>query len=183
MTDTTTVIRCPACSAEFTETMPADACVYFWICPGCAAVATPKAGHCCVFCSYGLTPCVPRSRAIQGLKDAAKAKDAVLELREFLLFSGDLSGPEFALGLDQRLDAITALPGLEQYSIGAKLVALREWVNVLGSPAELEEHGGPATVRSLLLADCGVMYCYLTGPPDEMGVEGEMHSEHSSGAA
>ncbi|MGH7518826.1 MAG: hypothetical protein ACREOC_15405 [Gemmatimonadales bacterium] len=96
-----------------------------------------------------------------------RAKDAVLELRDFLLFSGHLSGPELAVGIDQRLDTIAELPEVEQDAIAGKLLALRDWVGVLGAAPRLEAHGGAATVRSLLLADCGVMYCYLAGPPDE----------------
>jgi hypothetical protein len=95
------------------------------------------------------------------------AKDAVLELRDFLIFSGHLSGPELAVGIDRRLEAMAGLPEVEHDAIAGKLLALRDWVGVLGAAPRLEAHGGAATVRSLLLADCGVMYCYLAGPPDD----------------
>ena len=52
-------LTCPACGARATETMPTDACQYFYDCPACAAVLKPKPGDCCVFCSYGDTPCPP----------------------------------------------------------------------------------------------------------------------------
>ncbi|HEX3918034.1 MAG TPA: GDCCVxC domain-containing (seleno)protein [Caulobacteraceae bacterium] len=39
--------------------MPTDACQYFYDCQGCGAVLKPKAGDCCVFCSYGEVPCPP----------------------------------------------------------------------------------------------------------------------------
>ncbi len=42
-----------------TESMPTDACVYFYDCAGCGALLRPKAGDCCVFCSYGAIPCPP----------------------------------------------------------------------------------------------------------------------------
>jgi hypothetical protein len=52
-------LTCPACGARTTETMPTDACQYFYDCPGCGTVLKPKSGDCCVFCSYGDTPCPP----------------------------------------------------------------------------------------------------------------------------
>lgn len=52
-------LTCPACGARTTQTMPTDACQYFWDCPGCGAVLKPKPGDCCVFCSHGDTPCPP----------------------------------------------------------------------------------------------------------------------------
>lgn len=52
-------ITCPLCGASKSETMPTDACMYFYDCTGCGAVLKPKAGDCCVFCSYGTAPCPP----------------------------------------------------------------------------------------------------------------------------
>lgn len=52
-------ISCPACGHEATETMPTDACVYFYDCTACGALLKPKCGDCCVFCSYGTVPCPP----------------------------------------------------------------------------------------------------------------------------
>lgn len=53
-------LSCPACGAASRETMPTDACLFFWECPSCKAVARPKTGDCCVFCSYGNVPCPPK---------------------------------------------------------------------------------------------------------------------------
>ena len=39
--------------------MPTDACQYFYDCKGCKIVLKPKAGDCCVYCSYGTVPCPP----------------------------------------------------------------------------------------------------------------------------
>jgi hypothetical protein len=39
--------------------MPTDACVFFHACSGCGTLLRPKAGDCCVFCSYGSVPCPP----------------------------------------------------------------------------------------------------------------------------
>ena len=52
-------LKCPACGYVSTETMPSDACIYFHQCEGCGALLSPKAGDCCVFCSYGSVPCPP----------------------------------------------------------------------------------------------------------------------------
>ena len=53
------VITCPKCGAQAKEVMPTDACWYFYECRSCGAVLRPKAGDCCVFCSYGTVPCPP----------------------------------------------------------------------------------------------------------------------------
>jgi hypothetical protein len=39
--------------------MPTDACQFFHECAGCHLLIRPKAGDCCVFCSYGSVPCPP----------------------------------------------------------------------------------------------------------------------------
>ena len=46
-------LTCPHCGHKATETMPTDACQYFYDCQGCGTVLKPKAGDCCVYCSYG----------------------------------------------------------------------------------------------------------------------------------
>jgi hypothetical protein len=52
-------ITCPACGAKREETMPIDACQYFYECTCCKTLLRPKAGDCCVFCSYGSVACPP----------------------------------------------------------------------------------------------------------------------------
>jgi hypothetical protein len=52
-------ITCPSCQHEATETMPTDACQFFYACAGCGTRLKPKPGDCCVFCSYGNVPCPP----------------------------------------------------------------------------------------------------------------------------
>jgi len=52
-------VKCPECGHLETETMPIDACQYFYDCKGCKTVLKPKAGDCCVFCSYGTVKCPP----------------------------------------------------------------------------------------------------------------------------
>jgi hypothetical protein len=51
------VITCPNCGHPKREKMPTDACQFFYECTGCGAMLRPKAGDCCVFCSYGSVKC------------------------------------------------------------------------------------------------------------------------------
>jgi hypothetical protein len=53
------VVTCPLCGHGKEETMPTDACQWFYECEGCKAVLRPRAGDCCVFCSYGTHKCPP----------------------------------------------------------------------------------------------------------------------------
>ncbi len=64
----TSVVTCPRCGHTRAETMPTDACLFFYECPGCGATLKPKPGDCCVFCSYGSVPCPPIQ--VQGSKGA-----------------------------------------------------------------------------------------------------------------
>ena len=52
-------ITCPMCGHKKEETMPTDACQWFYECEHCNTVLRPKAGDCCVFCSYGTNKCPP----------------------------------------------------------------------------------------------------------------------------
>ena len=65
------VITCPHCAAAKAETMPTDACQFFYVCTGCGTKLRPKAGDCCVFCSYGSVPCPPIQVERSGGADAA----------------------------------------------------------------------------------------------------------------
>lgn len=53
------IITCPKCGHRAEETMPTNACLFFYDCPACRAKLKPKPGDCCVFCSYGSVPCPP----------------------------------------------------------------------------------------------------------------------------
>ena len=52
-------LTCPSCGTTKTETMPTDACQYFYECTGCKMLLKPKHGDCCVFCSYSNQVCPP----------------------------------------------------------------------------------------------------------------------------
>ena len=52
-------ITCPECGHQKEETMPADACQFFYECENCKKVLKPKQGDCCVYCSYGTVACPP----------------------------------------------------------------------------------------------------------------------------
>jgi hypothetical protein len=53
------VLTCPYCGQVELETMPTDACQFFYECNGCKALLRPNAGDCCVFCSFGSVKCPP----------------------------------------------------------------------------------------------------------------------------
>ncbi|MFC0682542.1 GDCCVxC domain-containing (seleno)protein [Lysobacter korlensis] len=53
------LITCPRCGAATQESMPTNACQWFYECPGCREVLQPLAGDCCVFCSDGTVKCPP----------------------------------------------------------------------------------------------------------------------------
>jgi hypothetical protein len=52
-------LTCPECGHQATETMPTNACQFFYDCLGCGVLLRPKSGDCCVFCSYGTVACPP----------------------------------------------------------------------------------------------------------------------------
>ena len=59
-------LTCPACGHASVDTMPTDACQWFYECAQCHTVLRPKAGDCCVYCSYGTVPCPPVQAAGKG---------------------------------------------------------------------------------------------------------------------
>jgi len=56
----TSTLTCPHCGGQATEAMPTDACQFFYTCTHCGTTLRPRAGDCCVFCSYGSLPCPPK---------------------------------------------------------------------------------------------------------------------------
>jgi hypothetical protein len=52
-------LTCPKCDSVANETMPQDACQWFYECRACGVVLKPLPGDCCVFCSYDYVPCPP----------------------------------------------------------------------------------------------------------------------------
>ena len=52
-------LTCPKCDHNKTETMPTDACSWFYECENCKVLLKPLEGDCCVYCSYGSVPCPP----------------------------------------------------------------------------------------------------------------------------
>lgn len=49
----------PHCGHAATESMPTDACQFFYECRHYGTLLRPKPGDCCVFCSYGSVKCPP----------------------------------------------------------------------------------------------------------------------------
>ena len=60
------IITCPNCGHSATETMPTNACQFFYDCTGCGTLLRPQKGHCCVYCSYGTVPCPPMQADASG---------------------------------------------------------------------------------------------------------------------
>ena len=52
-------INCPACGFSKTETMPTNACQWFYECDACHVLLKPLPGDCCVYCSFGSVKCPP----------------------------------------------------------------------------------------------------------------------------
>ena len=63
MIELRSTLTCPDCGHRESETMPRDACQFFYDCRGCGLLLKPKAGDCCVFCSHGSIPCPPIQEA------------------------------------------------------------------------------------------------------------------------
>ncbi|MEL6528538.1 MAG: GDCCVxC domain-containing (seleno)protein [Pseudomonadota bacterium] len=59
MTILRSTLTCTHCGHSETETMPTDACWYFYDCKGCDQKLRPNEGDCCVFCSFADVPCPP----------------------------------------------------------------------------------------------------------------------------
>jgi len=60
------ILTCPECHHARAEVMPVDACLYFYECTRCGTLLKPKAGDCCVFCSYGSVRCPPTQSGHDG---------------------------------------------------------------------------------------------------------------------
>ena len=76
-------ITCPHCAAAKFETMPTNACQFFYVCSGCGAKLRPKEGDCCVFCSYGSVACPAK-------QEKSVQTDATSCLKERPCTPGDL---------------------------------------------------------------------------------------------
>ena len=59
MANVNATLTCPHCEHDAHEVMPTDRCVIVYDCPACTETLKPKAGDCCVFCSYADRPCPP----------------------------------------------------------------------------------------------------------------------------
>lgn len=70
---TTCVLTCPECSYAQTLEMPADACAFFHECASCGIMLRPKAGDCCVYCSYGSVPCPSVQAGIADCRNELKS--------------------------------------------------------------------------------------------------------------
>lgn len=69
MTNLQSIITCPHCGHRQAETMPTDACQFYYDCKGCGALLRPEPGDCCVYCSFGSVPCPPMQDAENAVSD------------------------------------------------------------------------------------------------------------------
>ncbi|HEX6704864.1 MAG TPA: GDCCVxC domain-containing (seleno)protein [Albitalea sp.] len=69
-------VTCPVCGFAKAETMPTDACLWFYECEGCKAMLTPRAGDCCIFCSFGSTRCPPMLKKQSGVDQCRDASSS-----------------------------------------------------------------------------------------------------------
>jgi hypothetical protein len=66
------MMLCPSCGAIKAETMPTDACQFFYECTSCGALLRPRPGDCCVFCSYGTVACPPKQACASPTRSPAQ---------------------------------------------------------------------------------------------------------------
>ena len=57
--ETRSTLTCPICGHRSTDTMPTEACQFFYDCKGCGSLLKPLQGDCCVYCSFGDVNCPP----------------------------------------------------------------------------------------------------------------------------
>jgi LSD1 subclass zinc finger protein len=57
---TKATFTCPECGFTAVETMPTNACQFFYTCTSCRTLLKPLPGDCCVFCSYSDQVCPPK---------------------------------------------------------------------------------------------------------------------------
>src|SRR5947208_16064134 len=77
------IITCPKCGHRAEETMPTNACLFFYDWSRCGATLKPKTSDCCVFSSYGSVPCPPKRL------DASRCAWAHYFIRSSISFGGD----------------------------------------------------------------------------------------------
>jgi len=51
------VLTCQQCGLRKLETMPTDACQFYYECTQCGVLLRPDRGDCCVFCTFGSVKC------------------------------------------------------------------------------------------------------------------------------
>ncbi len=160
------VITCPRCGFEQRELMPEDSCTFFYECGGCRALLRPREGDCCVFCSFGTSPCPP----IQRQRESARRPGG-----------GASASTSARLVPDQALKSALAPTAREASGCAERdLVSSRSWRWLWGLPLLLIALGllwspmrAPLWTVAFLWAGlacvvnaarCGRVHCYVTGP-------------------
>ena len=76
------VLTCPHCQHRATETMPTNACQFFYNCAGFGKRLKPLLGDCCMFCSFGTVPCPPIQENGKGAGCARQGRGLVPDLQQ-----------------------------------------------------------------------------------------------------
>ena len=69
-------LTCTECGFTKPEEMRADVCQFFYECTNCGCILRPKAGDCCVYCSYADCLCPPKQ--LEGATDRACCEPLVV---------------------------------------------------------------------------------------------------------
>ncbi len=70
------LLTCPHCSHQTLETMPTDACQFFYECKSCGTLLRPRESDCCVYCSYGSVACPPMQASAEAAGESSGCCDA-----------------------------------------------------------------------------------------------------------
>ncbi len=58
----TSIVTCPKCNYKSKETMPITYCQILYHCKHCDKLSRHIKGNCCIYCSYGDTPCPSKQK-------------------------------------------------------------------------------------------------------------------------
>jgi len=70
-------LKCPECGYSEEVEMPTEYCQFYYECAHCRSLLRPKAGDCCVFCSYADVPC-PSKQEEKKIYGNKKSLDSAL---------------------------------------------------------------------------------------------------------
>ena len=120
----------------------------FYPCKGCGAMLRPKAGDCCVFCSYGSVPCPPVQDTEEKLREGMRTRTTMDHLdpgyRTALLVSASLNLAMFVIegGVGLMIGSAALLADAVDFIEDAGIYGLA--VSAIGWPARSRAMAGLA---------------------------------------